>query len=1563
MKINIFFAGLITFFLFLFLKAFQGPALAIPKAPEPPEAEKARIMENYGKLPLSFEENQGQTDEQVGFLSRGGGYTLFLTPDEAVLALSSPVRDEGPGDKQKDALQVLLPEKQKSARDAVIRMKFFGANTALVISGEERLPETSNYFIGNDPSKWCTRISKYEKVRYREVYPGIDLVFYGNQGQLEYDFVVSPGSDPSKIRLEFQGVEEVSLDEKGNLVLRLKDGEVIQRAPVIYQEVDGRRVDVAGGYWIDRKGRVGCQVASWDRQSPLVIDPVLVYYYFLGGSDGDVSEDIAVDGLGNAYVIGYTSSPDFPTVNALYPTHGWNFTVNVPYPTHCTGVYDAFIFKLSADGSQAVYSTYLGGNSSDFGHGIAVDGFGNAYVTGYTSSPDFPTVNALYPSGRGDAFIFKLSADGSQAVYSTYLGGNDWDIGEDIAVDGLGNAYVTGETWSSDFPTVSALYPNLCGENDAFIFKLSADGSQAVYSTYLGGSGLDMGFGIAVDGLGNAYVTGVTQSPFPTVSALYPTHGGGCYDAFIFKLSADGSQAVYSTYLGGNDNDWGVDIAVDGSCNAYVTGSTESSDFPTVNALYPDFSGRDDAFIFKLSADGSQAVYSTYLGGSSGAAGSGIAVDGLGNAYVTGGTSSSDFPTVNALYPDFSGYLDAFIFKLSADGSQAVYSTYLGKNDDAGSGVAVDGLGNAYVTVNNGCWSNYFTVRDAFIVKIGDNTASGHLDHFSFSPISSPQTIGTPFEVTISAMDSDGVLIRSFNGEVSLASNAGSVSPISVSLVKGQAAASVSLFNQGTVRLSCNGYGACGYSDFFDVTGGSACQGSIWGNVIDLRDDPVWQAEVTLYDLDGREAAAGVFTDTLGKFGFTGLACDLYELRVEKNGVDNKKRVTVSGNLCNTFPDIVLPLNGGTFGTPVILVPGIPGSGIGKYSPYPKLPQDSPAANLQIHAPKFKGWKCLKAYLTDSGFNVFECPWDWRLKISKACKYYLIPGINEALRVSSTGKVHIVAYNMGGLVARAYIQGDEYAGRNDVDKLVMVGTPNLGSSNTYYIWEGGDPKLADDLTDWGILNIYSNTIQNLWEETYLKKGWPNVRHKAIREFIHDRGPSLLELMNVQDFLTDGSNDRGAIIDGNNADLKELNTDPDIERMSIDGADDTVRVGLFVGNRPESTIEKIKVNEPRTDDYTYKDGRPKWPRNEELVRGNGDGTVSYASAVWPHDEGWADLVADDSQESHAELIKDYVEEIYTFLSGGTGGGWAQSVIRAMLPEPSNDHSALPTLSFSVTGALRICITDPQGNRAGADPASGSPLEDIQGSRVIFGVEGGEIGIDGPVAETYNLTVFGEAHRDFHLDVGYKDDNTTEILKFRGFCSGTPLTLTVSVRPSATPRITVIPPAEVPTGFKADPYTSGATEYTRLSWNAAGEEGVAGYNIYSVAELDPYFANVATVAAGTTSYDSFDQWSSDFSTPVMTYAVTAVKNDGSESFFSDPAQNNDRDHDGLTDEEEASVGTDPTNPDTDGDGLKDGEEEAYGTDPLITDTDGDGYSDWQEIEAESDPLDENSVPNLQ
>ena len=716
--------GFITFF--LFLNAFPALSLTFHNATEPIDTTKAQIVKSYGKLPFSFEKNQGQTNDKVRFLSRGRGYALFLTENEAVLALRSSSKDKDLVSKKRNTLQAPGNVKQKKNKGSVIRMKFFGANATPVISGEEKLPGKSNYFKGIDSSKWRTNISKYARVRYKEVYPGIDVVFYGNQRRLEYDLVVSPGSDPSKIRLEIQGAKKLSIDKNGNLVLRLKYGDVIQRAPVIYQEIDGKKMDVAGGYLIDHKGRVGFTVASWNRQKPLVIDPVLVYSTYLGGSDSEQGYGIAVDSSGNAYVTGRTSSSDFPSVNAPYPD--------------LRGSSDVFIFKLSADGSNAVYSTYLGGSSYEYGYGIAVDSSGNAYVTGNTGSSNFPTVNALYPEllGSSDAFIFKLSADGSHAVYSTYLGGSTSDWGEGIAVDGSGNAYVTGRTSSSDFPSVNAPYPDLRGSSDVFIFKLSADGSNAVYSTYLGGSDSEWGYGIAVDSSGNAYVTGNTgSSNFPTVNALYPELLGSS-DAFIFKLSADGSHAVYSTYLGGSSYEYGNGIAVDGSGNAYVTGYTRSSDFPRVNALYPDLKGRQDAFIFKLSADGSNAVYSTYLGGSdsdycSGESGNGITVDTLGNAYVTGVTCSQHFPTINALYSEFSGYTDAYVFKLSANGSHAIYSTYLGgKGNEHGHSIAVDNSGNAYVTGNtsssnfplvNALYPDLWGDNDAFIVKLSDNPA------------------------------------------------------------------------------------------------------------------------------------------------------------------------------------------------------------------------------------------------------------------------------------------------------------------------------------------------------------------------------------------------------------------------------------------------------------------------------------------------------------------------------------------------------------------------------------------------------------------------------------------------------------------------------------------------------------------------------------------------------------------------------------------------------------------------------------------------------------------------
>ena len=471
---------------------------------------------------------------------------------------------------------------------------------------------------------------------------------------------------------------------------------------------------------------VGFEVARYDPKQPLVIDPVLVYSTYLGGSNYDFGNGIAVDDAGIVYVTGRTYSTNFPTHNA-------------PYRQFAGGVDDAFIAKLNAGGTALVYATYLGGSGSDSGLGIAVDSAGNAYVTGETQSPDFPTPNALDPNlgGDRDAFIVKLNIDGTVLVYSTYLGGTYRDYGYGIAVDSAGNAYVTGETWSANFPTTSnALDSNLGGTWDAFIAKLNAGGTALVYATYLGGSDYDEGWSIVVDSAGNAYVTGETSSVnFPTTANVLDPNLGGASDAFIVKLNAIGTALVYSTYLGGSNSDESLGIAVDSTGNVYVTGGTYSNDFPTRNAPYLNYSGGRDIFIAKLNAGGTALVYSTYLGGSKDEWGSGIAVDGAGNAYVTGRTYSTNLPTGNALYPQFvGGVYDAFIAKLNAGGTGLVYATYLGGSGyDEGLGIALDGAGNAYVTgetesanfptTANVLDPNLGGTGNAFIAKIADESS------------------------------------------------------------------------------------------------------------------------------------------------------------------------------------------------------------------------------------------------------------------------------------------------------------------------------------------------------------------------------------------------------------------------------------------------------------------------------------------------------------------------------------------------------------------------------------------------------------------------------------------------------------------------------------------------------------------------------------------------------------------------------------------------------------------------------------------------------------------------
>jgi hypothetical protein len=693
-------------------------------------------------LPLHFEANQGQTHQDVRFLARGPGYSLYLTAGEAVLVLTKPNPDA-----KRDAHST--PERLNTqAREApvVVRMSLVGAAPKPRVSGLGELPGKANYFIGNDPAKWRTNVPTYAKVHYRGVYPGIDLVYYGNQRQLEYDFVVAPGADPERIVLGFQGAERLEIDAKGELVLHAAGGAIRQRKPVIYQEIDGVRREIEGGYVLKGATRVGFQVAAYDLSRPLIIDPVLVYSTYLGGSGGDQGFGIAVDAAGAAYVTGETSSADF-TAGCTAPCTVLDATLG--------GSRDAFVAKLNATGTALVYSTYLGGSGFDRGFGIAVDAAGAAYVTGETSSADFPagctapcTVLDGSLGGAEDAFVVKLNATGTALVYSTYLGGSSNEFGLGIAVDATGAAYVTGVTFSADFTAgctapCTVLKATRGGSSDAFVTKLNATGTALVYSTYLGGSGSESGTGIAVHATGAAYVTGGTTSADFTAGCTAPctvldgSHGG-LEDAFVVKLNATGTALVYSTYLGGSGSDTGLGIAVDAAGAAYVTGFTGSTDF-TAGCTAPctvlnGSLGGFDAFVTKLNATGTALVYSTHLGGSAHDTGRGIAVDAAGAAYVAGSTGSTDFTAgctapCTVLDGSLGGIEDAFVVKLNATGTALVYSTYLGgSGSEFGNGITVDATGAAYVT--GGTTSADFTAGCTAPCTVLDGTLSGFSDAF-----------------------------------------------------------------------------------------------------------------------------------------------------------------------------------------------------------------------------------------------------------------------------------------------------------------------------------------------------------------------------------------------------------------------------------------------------------------------------------------------------------------------------------------------------------------------------------------------------------------------------------------------------------------------------------------------------------------------------------------------------------------------------------------------------------------------------------------------------------------
>ncbi|MCT7976949.1 SBBP repeat-containing protein [Laspinema olomoucense] len=671
---------------------------------------------NLSQLPLSFIPNAGQFDPTVNFSVRGASHAIFFTPDEVVFTAAAQP------DPESDEVQ-----------SSVVRLEFVGANGNPVIEGIEPLPGLANFLSGSDGSTWSGNVPTYQGIAYRDLYDGIDLVYRGTEGALKREFVVDPGADPGQIRLDYSGIEAVALRE-GALVLQTALGELIEGAPIIYQDIEGSRVAVAGEYELLGDGQVGFELGAYDPNYALIIDPTLQYSSYLGGTLQDQGDAIALDAQGNIYIAGRTISTDFPTRIPLQST--------ISNPESFK--FDAFITKIAPDGASAFYSTYLGGRDNDRALDVAIDSRGSAFVVGQTSSDNFPvTVGAAQTAfnGETDGFIVKLTANGGFIETGTYFGGAGSDSVNSITLDNEGNFYVTGQTFSENFPMQGAVQ-NTIGANgsDVLVAKFNPLGGL-LYSTFLGGFGNDVGQAIAVDGNQNIYVTGQASSDnFPLVSELQRRYRGGG-DAFVTKISSDGSQLIYSTYLGGRDSDIGNAIAVDAAGHVYIAGSTgvprdgqpgaviPVGDFPKVNPLQAQLNGLSEAFVTKLAPDGKSLIYSTFLGGSGFEEGNDMAIDNRGNVYLTGETTSSDLPQVAPIQPGFGGNGDAFVGKILADGRTIDYLTYLGGNGfESGNAIAVNPVGTAFVTGQSAS-ANFATVNplpnaaggvqgDAFVVAI-----------------------------------------------------------------------------------------------------------------------------------------------------------------------------------------------------------------------------------------------------------------------------------------------------------------------------------------------------------------------------------------------------------------------------------------------------------------------------------------------------------------------------------------------------------------------------------------------------------------------------------------------------------------------------------------------------------------------------------------------------------------------------------------------------------------------------------------------------------------------------
>lgn len=692
---------------------------------------------SFASLPLHFESNEGQFDPSVRFMARGQGTTFYLRKSDLMIS----VRPSGV------AVSSTNSAVQSSVKqESLLRFSFVDANPLPAVKAVGELPGKANYFLGNDPSRWRTNVHTFARVVYQEVYHGIDMAFYGNRSELEYDFIVKPGADPSVISLSVEGAEKIEINRQGDLVIHTMAGDLIQRKPLVYQMDEGKRREVAGDYVMihepeaDSNGRQTYQVALalgvYDKSLALVIDPVLAYSTTINYATGQ-GRGIAVDRLGCAYVAGtaVTSGLQVPVNNYLTSLDGINS--------------DILVVKLSADGSHIVYSSVFGGAGVEDLENvkpIAVDTDGSVALVGWTRSANFPTVNAMQDikraDGNNDAFVTKLNPSGSQIVFSTYLGGDGYENGRAVAIDSSGGVYVAGLTAAANFPLVNALQTTHGGGagfgHDAFIARIPATGGVATCSTYWGGSGDDTPFGLDCDSLGNVALFGDSGADgFPLVNALYPNDGNAW--GFITKFSSNCSSVVFSTrwptaILGG---------AMDAGGNAFITGYRGGS-IPTTNAVQTTPLGGSEAYVTKFSADGSRLIYSTYLSSSGEDWGSSVAVDEVGAAYVLGYTTGANFPLLNAVQIVRAGHLDWFVTRLLPSGALS-YSTLMGgANNSDPNAITVDRFGNAYVLAGS-----------AVVTKLG---LASIAPTATLSPLGGP--VGDQFGVRVNGSAGAGFVLQ-----------------------------------------------------------------------------------------------------------------------------------------------------------------------------------------------------------------------------------------------------------------------------------------------------------------------------------------------------------------------------------------------------------------------------------------------------------------------------------------------------------------------------------------------------------------------------------------------------------------------------------------------------------------------------------------------------------------------------------------------------------------------------------------------------------------------------------